>query len=304
MNKNLSNEQLVGRYLDNEMSEIERLEFENQLLHDSDLKEEYNLQKEIIEGIKETRKLELKTRLDNLPINTPLYQTIGFKSLIVASISAGIGFGAYYLLSDPDELSMSEVDVTQHQELTTQNEHIPTIPDAIEPIIDEEKKAAASAKKEIQQPSAKNENPIVSKNNEQTKEPEIIQPNVIEPDVVEEFQEEDFTSEEINVENQINDLEKVKENVESTVEIETVRDRKNRFHYRFFENKLFLLGNFSEMPYEIIELNTQAGKSYFLFYNGNFYRLETEQLKPSPLIKIENDSLVSELKIIQMNQNN
>lgn len=304
MNKNLSNEQLVGRYLDSEMSEIERLEFENQLLHDSDLKEEYNLQKNIVEGIKQSRKLELKTRLDNIPINTPLYQTIGFKSLIVASITAGIGFGAYYLLSDPDKAPISTVDVTQNQEFIDQNKDIPTVPDAIEPIIDEEKKAVVGTKKETQQPTAKTEYPIVSKNNVQKEEPEIIQPNVIEPEVVEQFQEEDFTSEEINVESQINNLEKVKENVESTVEIETVRDRKNKFHYRFFENKLYLLGNFSEMPYEIIELNAKAGKSYFLFYNGNFYRLETEQLKPSPLIKIENDSLVNELKIIQMNQNN
>jgi hypothetical protein len=131
-----------------------------------------------------------------------------------------------------------------------------------------------------------------------------MQPNVIEPDVIEGFDEDEFSSEEITVENQINNLEKVKENVESTVEIATVKDKKNKFHYKFFENKLYLLGSFNEMPYEIIELNAKNGKSYFLFYNDNFYKLETDQLKPSPLERIENDSLVNELKIIQMNQSN
>jgi hypothetical protein len=301
MSKSLTHEQLVGSYLDNEMSEIERLEFENQLLHDSELREEYNFQKDLINGIKEVRRVELKARLDNIPINTPLYQTIGFKSVIVASISAGIGFGAYYLFNQNDDLQISEINITQKQEITVEQESVPEIPEAIAPIINNKKKseqkAEASAEKII---------PPVAMNTEEEaqEEPEIIQPNVIEPDVVEGFEDEDFTSEEINVENQINDLEKVKENVESTVEIATVKDRRNKFHYKFFENKLFLLGDFNDMPYEIIELNTSSGKSYFLFYNDSFYKLESEQLKPTPLERIENDSLVNELKIIQMNQNN
>jgi hypothetical protein len=283
MSKSLTHEQLVGSYLDNEMSEIERLEFENQLLHDSELREEYNFQKDLINGIKEVRRVELKARLDNIPINTPLYQTIGFKSVIVASISAGIGFGAYYLFNQNDDLQISEINITQKQEITVEQESVPEIPEAIAPIINNKKKseqkAEASAEKII---------PPVAMNTEEEaqEEPEIIQPNVIEPDVVEGFEDEDFTSEEINVENQINDLEKVKENVESTVEIATVKDRRNKFHYKFFENKLFLLGDFNDMPYEIIELNTSSGKSYFLFYNDSFYKLESEQLKPTPLERI------------------
>lgn len=302
MNKNLTNEQLVGSYLDNEMSEIQRLEFEDQLVHNSELREEYNIQKDLIDGIKESRRLELKARLDNIPINTPLYQTIGFKSVVVASISAGIGFGAYYLLDQKDELSLSEIDVTQQKEIVAEQEIIPEIPEAITPIVDDKKKSE-------QKPEAVKEKepaPVVAKNTapEIKEEPAVIQPNVIEPDVIEGFEEEDFSSEEITVENQINNLEKVKENVESTVEISTVKDKKNKFHYKFYENKLFLLGSFNEMPYEIIELNAKNGKSYFLFYNNNFYKLETDQLKPAPLEKIENDSLVNELKIIQMNQAN
>lgn len=302
MNKNLTNEQLVGSYLDNEMSEIQRLEFEDQLVHNSDLREEYNIQKDLIDGIKESRRLELKARLDNIPINTPLYQTIGFKSVVVASISAGIGFGAYYLLDQKDELSLSEIDVTQQKEIVAEQEIIPQMPEAITPIVEDKKKSETKSK------VAKQEEPTeaVAKNTapEVKEEPVVIQPNVIEPDVIEGFDEDEFSSEEITVENQINNLEKVKENVESTVEIATVKDKKNKFHYKFFENKLYLMGSFDDMPYEIIELNAKNGKSYFLFYKDNFYKLETDQLKPAPLERIENDSLVNELKIIQMNQSN
>jgi len=300
MNRSLSNEQLVGSYLDNEMSEIQRLEFENQLLHNPDLREEYNLQKDLIEGIKEVRKLELKARLDNLPINTPLYQTIGFKSIVLASISAGVGFGAYYLLNQKDILPLSEIDITEKTEIYMPQQSIPEIPKAISPVIE----ALDTPDLGIAAPEQQTPPETVASNIDiKSEEASIIQPNVIEPDVIENFEEEDFVSEEITVERQINDLEKVKENVESTVEIATVKDKKNKFHYKFFENKLYLLGSFNEMPYEIIELNSSKGKSYFLYYNENFYQLETDQVKPAPLIKIENDSLLNELKIIQMNQN-
>jgi hypothetical protein len=275
MNKNLTNEQLVGRYFDNEMSEIQRLEFENQLLQDSGLREEYNLQKDLIEGIKEVRRLELKARLDHIPINTPLFQTIGFKSVVVASVTAGIGLGIYYFLDQKNDGPISQVDITENQLILEDLNKVPDIPEAITPIVDDGKKS----KQKIQETAPAKED---SKS--------------------EDFAEEDFASEEIAVENQINSIEKVKENVESTVEVATVPDKKNKFHYKFFENKLYLLGNFSEMPYEIIELNSKSGKSYFLFYNESFYKLKTDQLKPAPLEKIENDSLVNELKIIQMNQ--
>lgn len=299
MSKSLTNEQLVGNYLDNEMSEIQRLEFENQLLHNSELREEYNLQKELVDGIKEVRRLELKARLDNLPINTPLYQTIGFKSVVVASITAGIGFGAYYFLDQKDDLPLSEIDISQKQEINTQVESVPEVPEAITPVTIEKDNAEQNSEVANQEKASE----PVAKKEEVKEEPVMAQPNVIEPDVVEAFEEEDFASEEIVVDNQINDLENVKENVESTVEIATVKDKRNKFHYKFFENKLYLLGNFNEMPYEIIELNTSSGKSFFLYYNNNFYELETDQSKPAPLEKIENDSLVNELKIIQMNQN-
>lgn len=298
MNKNLTNEEFVNRYLDNELSEIERLDFENKILHDSELREEYNFQKDLIEGIKETRRLELKSRLSNIPINTPLYQTIGFKAVAIASITASVGIGAYYLFSNTNDIQLSDIDLNTNQLTLTEEVDIPKIPEAITPIFKEE------PKKEVVMDVISQEKPkteAVAKNTEAV-EQKIIHPNVIQPDIVETFEEEDVTPKEINIDPQINNLDEIKENVESTVEISTVKDKRNKFHYKFFENKLYLLGNFNDMPYEIIELNTSKGKSYFLFYNNSFYKLNSEQVKPAPLVKIENDSLVNELKIIQSNQ--
>lgn len=299
MNKNLTNEEFVNSYLDSELSEIDRLDFENKLLHDSELREEYNFQKDLVEGIKETRRLELKSRLSNIPINTPLYQTVGFKAIAVASISAGIGIGAYYMLSEDDNIQLSDINLTENQITQTEENDIPEIPESITPIFKEEPMEEVIMEV-ISQEKPKSE--VIVKNTEVKEEPNIIQPNVIQPNVVEVFEEEDISSINVDEENQINNLDNIKENVESTVEIATIKDKRNKFHYKFFENKLYLLGSFNEMPYEIIELNSSNGKSYFLYYNDSYFKLKTDQVKPAPLVKIENDSLVNELRIIQSNQ--
>ena len=299
MNKNLTNEEFVNSYLDNELTEIGRLDFENKLLHDSELREEYNFQKDLVNGIKESRRLELKSRLSNIPINTPFYQTLGFKAVAVATISAGVGIGAYYFFSKDDALQLSEIDLNEKQITSVEERKVPEIPKSITPILE------VTPQEEVVQEVVIQEKPkseAVAKNTETKEEPKVIQPNVIEPDVVEAFEAEHGDIEEIATDNQVNNLDNIKENVESTVEIATVKDKRNKFHYKFFENKLYLLGSFNDMPYEIIELNTSTGKSYFLYYDNSFYKLNAEQAKPAPLVKIENDSLVNELKIIQSNQ--
>ncbi len=296
----MTNKEFVNSYFDNELSKTERLDFEQKLQHDSDLKEEYNFQNDVINGIKETRRLELKSRLSNIPISTPIYQTIGFKAIAIASISTGIGVGVYYLIEN-NSIQLSDVDLNKNQITLSEDQNIPEIPEAITPIIKQEIKGEKMLNSF---PQKKTNSEIVTKNTEAKVEPKIIQPNVIQPDVVETFEDEDINSEDISVENPVNNLDNIKDNVESTVEIATVKDRRNKFHYKFYENKLYLLGNFNDMPYEIIELNSKASKKYFLYYNGSFYKLEPGQEKPAPLVKIENDSLVNELKIIQLNQSN
>lgn len=297
MNKNLTNEEFVNSYLDNELSEIDQLDFENKLLHDSELREEYSFQKDLVNGIKESRRLELKSRLSNIPINTPLYQTLGFKAIAVATISAGVGIGAYYFFNEDDALQLSEIDLNENQITEVDERKVPEAPKSITPILE------VAPQEEVVQEIVIQEKPkseAVAKNTEKT-EPMVIQPNVIEPDVAEPFDDDAGDIEEIATENQVNNLDNIKENVESTVEIATVKDKRNKFHYKFFENKLYLLGSFNDMPYEIIELNAATGKSYFLYYDDSFFKLNAEQAKPAPLVKIENDSLVYELKIIQSN---
>lgn len=297
MSKGLSYEQLVGQYLDNEMSEAQRTDFENQLQGNPELNRELQFQRELINGVKDFRRFELKARLENIPIYTPVYQTIAFKAVAVVAITAGIGFGTYYLMNKTNESAPSQISLTYNDStLSEKEEVIPALPQAqpsessVSNSADSDKSNTATAST---QKSKKRDKSAATTS---ASVPEVTTPRV------ETFTDDAFESEEIEA-LKTQSTETIAEPNAETVEVATIKDKKNKFHYKFYENKLYLLGTFDEMPYEIIEINSKSGKKFFLYYNENFYRLQNGQVKPTPLERIENDSLVNELKIIQTNKN-
>ena len=76
--------------------------------------------------------------------------------------------------------------------------------------------------------------------------------------------------------------------------------RKYSFHYQFYNNKLYLYGDFDN-KYEILELNTPAGISIYMFYKDKFYELQQNQEKITPLNAIRNSALMRDLKTIREN---
>jgi len=293
MSKGQSYEQLVGSYLDNEISEKQRMDFENQLQSNPELKQELGFQQEVINGVKNFRRLELKARLENIPIYTPVYQTIAFKAVAVVAITAGIGFGTYYMLNKQNESTLAKVELTNTDSIPPViKEVIPVVPQ-VQPAEDIPAPAATSKTTEVTtRKSGKHEKSTAATS---TAKPKVTTPQV------ETFADDEFEAEEISA-LKTQSTESISEPLSETVEVATIKDKKNKFHYKFYENKLYLLGTFDDMPYEIIEINSKTGKKFFLYYNENFYRLQNDQVKPTPLERIENDSLVNELKIIQMNK--
>ena len=95
MKSNLSIEELVGRYLDNEMTEAESLDFQSQMAKDPAIQEELSFQKDLINSIKESRRIELKSRLSDIKVpSSPILHTVGLKIAAVASVTAILGTGA------------------------------------------------------------------------------------------------------------------------------------------------------------------------------------------------------------------
>ena len=130
----------------------------------------------------------------------------------------------------------------------------------------------------------------------------LAKPNVVKPDIAEVAEETEPETEDFTGENTYNDLDEIKETMAGKLAVETEKNRRYRFHYKFYNEKLYLLGDFKDSPYEILELNSNGGRRYFLFYQGDYYRLSPDKLKPTPLEKLVDETLVEELRIIQQNK--
>ena len=85
----------------------------------------------------------------------------------------------------------------------------------------------------------------------------------------------------------------------SKVDIENVVNNRYKFHYRLDNNRLYLYGKFEASPYEIIEINSFQSKKLFFYYNGSYFKLNQNVNDISPLLKIENPDVISELNILK-----
>jgi hypothetical protein len=298
MNLKPSNEELVSRYLEQGMPDEERLAFEQQLKADPELSEEFDLQSSIVDAIRDRRRMELKARLDQISIQPPLFQTITAKIATIAGVTAIVGAGAYYLLSSSEKSIPMEVALSPQEAVEFNLPEVPPTPEAITPQTGSTKEESRPAK--VRPRTERRDNGTLAR--KESEEPKQLRPNVVQPEIGQPPRDVDQELAEVPEVSGMNGVEQFGESTESKVTVEVIKDRKNRFHYQFYNGKLYLLGDFSEMPYEIIEFNSQSGRKFFLFYNGSYYRLNQGVEKPAPLVRLDDPALIRELSIIQENK--
>lgn len=311
MNTNSNIEELVSRYLEGEMSDIEKLNFENQLVNNPGVQEEFQLQKDILEGIREHRKAELKARLNDINIpSAGITQYLGLKVASLITVTAAVGFGVYFALVDkelPNKLAITgnaleKVEIPEIPEVH-KKQNVSPEPKAVTEAESLAKTTPATKPKQgLEKKSTPNVLPGAIKEN---KKAPVPAPEIVKPDFVEDVAEETIDHKGDSFELNVNSLANVNKLDENRVEVETVFDRRKDFHYKFYNKKLYLYGDFEKAPYEIIEYNADVpgqkadNKLYFLYYEGKFYELETGQMKVSPLKEIVNEELINELKLLR-----
>ncbi len=292
---------LLDGFFEGTLSTSEETTLMNRLATDADLKSEFEFQKDIINTIKESRKLELKSRLDNISIKWYDNISNGWKVAATATIVTVSTLTAYYFIDMQEEFG-NRIDLAQNEILVdafdTEVADIPQKPHAIENENIEKSKTIENTeqvKETVTQETVVHESADqVVANTDRTVE-------VIVPDVIEDFEEVDNMELENVTSGDINTMTPSREDLHSSVEINTVLHKKYNFHYNFSHGTLTLYGNFEDVPYEILEINSTSGKSFYLNYKDNFYNIiNTNNI--IPLQPVTNESLINELKIVKENK--
>src|SRR6185312_7172783 len=243
--ENFSSINNIESYLTNKMSAAERKFFEAQLAKDPLLQNEVNFHKDVIEGLQDFRKRELKERLRNIEVKGG--NSIGIKvtaSVIALSL---IGFGTYYLTSNKEEVKAPVTQVFEQQKTETSVQAEPEKTTAVvaenttpaKPSVKESatKKETGTKKKEITKTTAEDRIPMFNA-----------------PVLKEHYEDEQVgTHQETDV---TNSNAKTNTSKVSAVEIKIEESKSNKLQYQHYNNKLFLYGDFNSKPYEILELNS------------------------------------------------
>ncbi len=275
----------VGAYLDGELIGDELTLFESELNSNQSLSSEVELQKELIEGIKAARKAELIARLENIPISSGAVSTgVLTKFIAGALILGGIGFGTYQFIKPEPQETIVEKSLNPVKEIEEK------IQDPIPSGKVEEKTETKSDDTTPNQSKVEEENEQVVIKDETEFIPEIIVPVVPDPsEVIDNVIEEDLEIPKAEI-----GTPDISEN--STMEVEIVKHRRFTFHYQVKGGKLILYGKFNEEPYQIIEINVNKEKQWYLYFKENYYSIDKDMSDITPLVPLTNESLVEELE--------
>ena len=288
-------QKMLDDLLSNRITEAERAKITHDIESDPSLRHEYEFQKDIVEGLQQVRKAELKARLESVAIEPGL---IGVLTAVTATkiggaflVATGIGFGIYQYMQPDDfsaEITLSEI----HPK--TEYIELPRLEPGVQPTqiekfelsgIDQSTLYAAADKNIILEEISTTE-AAVAKN-------EFTPPQVNLPTLSGIKDEEEAPSPKLDKDLS---LTKPASKANEYTEVENINDSKYPFHYKFEDNKLFLYGDFKGIPYEILEVYGKNGRNTYLAYQDKYYALRNPQNSVQPLIAIEDKAMIEEIR--------
>lgn len=275
---------MLDDYLANRLDEQQKSAFEQKLNSDSELRNEYQLQQELIAGIKKMRAVELKAMMNNIPVPSGTSAgTFGTKIALWSGVAVIIATGLYFYLSDEKtEQLPADTTVTQTEDPT------PSVtPEQVTEKDEEASESSQEAASAEQKPSGTPK--TIKKDSNET--PVAAEPKIEVFDPSEEADQTVTSGSEAFAKNDV----KVKDAPAIDVEIDS-QNKKYNFHYQFKDGKLLLYGPFEKDLYEILEFFNDDKRTIFLFYNDQYYLLNEEATKLKPLNPITDKVLIKKLR--------
>lgn len=293
-------------YLKGKLQKDEKLSFEEELRQDPLLRNEVKWQQEVYQSLGDARRVYLKNRLNQIPVNTAAwYNFTGLQWAAVVSSFLLLTGGSYYYFAsssidsnsiEQEEIVVSSIDIkvpeNNQQVLLEKVKPTLSLPSYKEEIPQDESLSASS---EILLLNSTETRGTKERSYEKQESGNEVIPEIVRPDVLSSFHEESQKIDYSDFEVPDKTLLQKPESSVSEVEIETVVDSKYPFHYQWYNHKLYLHGDFQGIPYKIIALNQDEEKKLFLEFNGEFYRLKKEQKDIVPLEVIQDSTMINAL---------
>lgn len=302
----VNQQELIDQYHSGQMSPEGMIDFEKQLASNPEMKAESDFQSEIINGLKEVRKAELKSRLNAIEIGSGWMEFAMQSSLVKSfggvALATLIGSAVYLYAekknpiiqsSDPIVVSMPSNDLQgidiEVEDLATIQLRLNEAEAKIEtPSLGTDESVTPISSIKSTNPIEKNDTKSVTKPSEFVHEFSAPNANVIE---------EDTGFESIN----LDELPEAGVLEEKEIDVVTENVKSVKIQYRYYDGKLFLSGDFDKSPYEILEINSANGRRIYIKYLDAYYQVKSTD-KLSDLPEVTDQKLITELKLLKENK--
>ncbi len=301
----------IEEYHRGNLSPEEMASFEKELAGNPELNAESEFQADIINGLKEVRKGQLKARLDAIDVSPGwvefAQQSVLVKSFGGVAIATLIGTGVYMLADKPEKLVEKEELAKVESIVVPERKEIP-FEWSLAPVEKVELTIAtvSTTSERIEETAAQQKVEELQVSNEPAEEPlnvvaeetkETFSPQFAAPDA-------SVVSDESVLQTSILDeieTSTVEEEVTTPIDVETKITKSSKIQYKYYDGKLFLSGNFKNEPYEIIEINSANGRRIYLLHQKKYYEVKTTD-RLSDLPEVRNIKLIQELRLIKANK--
>ncbi|MFY0601223.1 MAG: hypothetical protein JXR03_16220 [Cyclobacteriaceae bacterium] len=311
-------EQLTDQYLRGELSGADLQAFEASIASDAAVNQHVQFQKQLVDGIADYRRIQLKARLDAIEVGAGsvgngMLAGGALKIAGTALVASIIGLSVYTIWSNNDEESLNQLEISasDSQDLFEEKEilAIPIPLDLEEPVVSHEREEQSAVDAGLDENVTKEEyTQVPDVRGETIFEPtssslksEFI-PEVKVPSLSDVSNEKEFISQEVSIpEVSGNDI--VDSEDKKPIDVKTYNRKSEEIRYKYFNGKLFLYGDFKKEPYEILEINSRSSRLIYLYYSEKYYQVEvSDEIKQ--LNAISDSKLIGELKIIRDNKLN
>lgn len=292
-------EETIDSFLRGDLSETELTAFNKAVAADPKLQQEVSIQRDIIDAVKQNRHQQLKDRLNAIDVkpvgvgffSTPYFKlaaSVGVVALIVGSFSV---FNNNTKENTSTVVESSATGLGSETEVTSPIASAESTSSATETTnsaasVEQTKNTSTAQSSKVVAPS-KSTNSSNAKNTASDATYEDLSEEPIDSDNAIEGINDNFNMPTMNQGGSASGA--------SSPQIKVSIVKENNLGYRFFNNQLFLHGNFSNSTYELFELNNKPSKQLFLYFENNYYELIQGKTKVTSLTPITDKAILLQL---------